>query len=86
VSWALAEFAPSVSRFTDRLLVACSPACLDAVKRAHALRQWWSTPMPAAAFLDALRGSLELDLDAMRIDVLAGVARSLRPEKSLAPL
>jgi hypothetical protein len=74
VVWSLAEGRPQSSRFTDRLLVACSRSCLDAAKHAHAPGSRWSTPMGAGAFLDALRASVELDPETTRIGAFAGAA------------
>jgi hypothetical protein len=74
VVWSLGDGRPDCSRFTDRLLVACSPVCLEAAKRAYAPRRRWSTPMGAAAFLDALRASVEFDPDVTPIGAFAGAA------------
>jgi hypothetical protein len=73
VTWTLGDWAPECSRFTDRLLVACSPACLDAAQHASAPGRRWSTPMAAAAFLDALRASVDLDPETTPIGAFAGV-------------
>jgi len=73
VVWSLGDGAPECSRFTDRLLCACSPACLDAAKCAYAAGRRWSTPMPAAVFLDALRASVELNPETTPIGAFAGV-------------
>jgi hypothetical protein len=74
VVWSLDARQPQNSRFTDRLLVACSPACLAAAKCARPSGTRWSEAMPAAAFLDALRGSLDLDPDTTPIGRFADVA------------
>jgi hypothetical protein len=66
---------PSGSRFIDRLLVACSDACLRAAMRAHGRGlQGWSAPMPIADWLDAVCASIELEPTTTPIGEFAGAA------------
>jgi hypothetical protein len=72
VAWALVEDRPSGSRFTDRLIIACSPACLAAAQRAQRwCPQAWSPPMPVGVWLDALRDSLDRDPETTPIGAFA---------------
>jgi hypothetical protein len=61
VVWAISDDGPSVSRFTDRLLFACSSDCLRSALHARGRGQRWSEPLPAGVWLDQLRASLALD-------------------------
>lgn len=75
VVWALDEMRPSCSRFTDRVLVTCSEACVGAAMQAHGRGRYaWSAPMPVADWLDALRSSIELDPVTTPIGEFAGAA------------
>jgi hypothetical protein len=73
VCWAIAGTAPTGSRFTDRLLVACDPACLAAAQRARRHGRW-SAPMPVRDWLEAVRRSLDLDPHTTPIGAFAGAA------------
>ena len=59
--WSIQDAIPSGSRFTDRLLIACSPACLRSALAARGRGHQWSEPMPVADWLNALRASLDAD-------------------------
>ncbi len=74
VVWALHEDGPSSSRFSDRLIAACSPACLSSALHARGRGQRWSEPMPAGDWLDALRVSLDTVPLRTPIGELAGAA------------
>ena len=58
--WAIAGVNPECSRFSERLIAACSPGCLSSAINLRGRAARWSEPMPAVAFLDALRASLEV--------------------------
>ena len=74
VVWALEDDRPSGSRFTDRLLVACSANCLRSALHDRGRGHRWSEPMPVADWLDALRASMELDPLSTPIGGFAGAA------------
>jgi hypothetical protein len=61
IAWAITDDQVDRSRFSDRLIAACSPACLASALHVRGRGRRWSEPMGAAAFLDVLRGSLSLD-------------------------
>jgi hypothetical protein len=69
VCWEVSEAGPVPSLFVDRLLVACSTACLREAQRR--IRRRWSEPMPAGAWLEAIRNSLEMDPASTPIGALA---------------
>ena len=72
--WTIADAIPSGSRFTDRLLVACSPNCLRSALDARGRGHQWSDPMPVVEWLKALQSSIELDPTTTPIGELAGVS------------
>ena len=74
VVWSLTNDSPSGSRFTDRLLVACSADCLGSALHARGRGHRWSEPTPVVVWLDALRASLELDPETTPIGEFAGAA------------
>ena len=59
--WTIEDAIPSSSRFTERLIIACSPDCLRSALDARGHGHRWSEPMPVADWLDALRASLDAD-------------------------
>ena len=73
VVWAIEDHTPSGSRFTDRLLVACSADCLRLTLHDRGRGHRWSKPMPVSDWLDALRASIELDPLRTPIGELVGV-------------
>jgi hypothetical protein len=72
--WTIEDAIPSGSRFTDRLLVACSPACLRSALDARGRGHHWSEPMLVVEWLKALQSSIELDPVKTPIGEFAGVA------------
>ena len=75
VAWAIERCDPNASRFTDCLLVACSPGCLRGAQAAVAHRRLrWSHPVPVASWLAALTESLERDPTTTPIGEFAGAA------------
>lgn len=74
IVWELADDRPSGSRFSERFLVGCSPACLHAAMDAHVRsRRRWSEPMQVGDWLDALRSSIDVDPITTPIGTFAGV-------------
>ena len=61
IVWAIREDGGAGSWFSEQLIAACSPCCLHAALEARGRGRRWSAPMPAGAFLDQLRASMERD-------------------------
>jgi hypothetical protein len=74
VVWAIEGHIPCGSRFSDKVIAACSPACLRPTLDARGRGRQWSEPMPVADWLDALRASIELDPEHTPIGEFAGAA------------
>jgi hypothetical protein len=74
VAWVTAGGASSPSRLSDRLVGACSPACLQSAKAALAHKRLrWSQPVPIADWLAAFADSLDRDPVTTPIGEFAGV-------------
>jgi hypothetical protein len=74
VVWAIEDHTLSSSRFTDRLLVACSADGLRSALHDRGRGHRWSEPLKVADCLDALRASIALDPVSTPIGEFAGAS------------